>query len=171
MRLTKNIISAGLFLMWAGETSSAEAAAISQSTARAAIVSPLSLIKTSDLLFGDIASSSTAGTVTVDATTGTRTATGGVTLLGGTVHPASFTGVASGLNLVVIQSPATPVTLTQVGGAQTMRITSFTIQGGTLRLFLTRQAFDFNVGGTLAVNANQADGVYQGTFPVTINYF
>jgi len=139
--------------------------------ARTALVSPLSLIKTRDLLFGSIASGPTAGTVTINPTNSARTSTGGVTLLGGTFWPASFTGAASGLNLVIIRTPTTPVTLTRIGGTQTVQITDFTIQGGQLRLFLSRQAFDFNVGGTLAVGANQIDGTYVGTFDVTIDYF
>ena len=27
------------------------------------------------------------------------------------------------------------------------------------------------IGATLDVNANQAEGVYSGTFPITMNYF
>lgn len=139
--------------------------------ARTTLVSPLSLIKTRDLLFGNLASGATAGTVTIDAATGARTATGGVTLLGGTFWPASFTGAASGLNLVIIRRPVTPVALTRIGGGATIQITNFTIQGGQFRLFFTRQAFDFNIGGTLAVGANQLDGTYTGTFDVTIDYY
>jgi hypothetical protein len=170
MRLIKSSSVAGILLMWAPSASAAPAAA-SASPAQAAIVSPLSLIKTSDLLFGNIASGPFAGTVTVDPDSGARSATGGVTLAGGSVSPASFTGVASGLNLVVIHQPQTPVVLTRVGGSETVRITTFSIQGGQLRLFVARQPFTFNVGGTLAVGANQPSGTYRGTFNVTIDYF
>ena len=139
-------------------------------TANTTLVSPLSLVKTTDLNFGTLSSGPQAGTVTVNADTGARTSTGGVTLLGGTISAASFTGAASGLNLVIIRQPQT-VILTRVGGTQTMQVSNFTIQGGQFRLFLTRQAFSFNIGGTLAVGANQLDGVYVGSFDVTIDYY
>ena len=158
------------FLMCVG-SSGAQAATVAQSGAKLTLVSPLSLVKTGDLLFGNLVSGSTAGTVTIDPNTGTRTSSGGVMLLGGSAGPASFTGVAGGPSLVYIQQPATPVTLTRVGGTETMQVNSLSIQGGQFRLFLRRQAFNFNVGGTLSVGANQADGDYVGTFAVTINYF
>lgn len=144
-------------------------AAIAPARARATLIEPLSLINTAPLSFGDISSGATAGTVVVSPT-GLRTVTGGVTALGGTVNAAGFAGAASGRNVVIIRSPEVPVTLTRIGGGATMQISAFTIEGGRLRLFTSRQAFDFRIGGTLQVSAAQAEGVYEGTFEVTIDY-
>ena len=36
-----------------------------------------------------------------------------------------------------------------------MRVRSFTLAGGNLRIFLGRQPFEFGVGGTLEVGASQ----------------
>lgn len=162
-------IGVGLALAAAGASPAWAAGGAGQS--RAAVIEPLSLINTGPLLFGDIASGATPGTVVINQNTGTRTVTGGVTGLGGTTAAASFLGAAAGLNLVFIRQPTVPVTLTRVSGAQTMRVTALTIQGGQFRLFATRQAFAFNIGGTLAVGANQAEGTYVGTFTVTVDYF
>jgi hypothetical protein len=139
--------------------------------ARAVVIEPLSLINTGPLLFGDIAAGPAPGTVIINQNNGARTVTGGVTALGGTTRAASFAGAAAGLNLIVIRIPTAPVTLNRVGGGATLRITAFTLQGNQFRLFFTRQAFTFNVGGTLAVAANQQQGTYVGTFPVTVDYF
>lgn len=145
-------------------------AAATPTRAKAAIVEPLSLINTASLSFGDFAAGTAAGSVVVTPL-GARTVTGGVTALGGTVGAASFTGAASGLNLVVIRYPEVPVTLLRQGGGGAMSISAFTIEGGRFRLFTARQAFEFRVGGTLQVGAAQREGSYQGEFEVTIDYF
>ena len=164
-------VIAGFLLISAVLSSRAGAGAVHQSSARLAIVSPLSLIKTHDLLFGNIVAGSSPGTVIIDQNTGARSSTGGVTLFGGTYGPASFVGASHGLSLVFVHMPATPVTLTRVGGTQTLRVTNFAIQGGQIKLILNNQPFSFNIGGTLAVSANQAEGEYLGTFDLTMYYF
>jgi hypothetical protein len=146
-------------------------AATGSGETHAVVIEPLSLVNTGPLLFGDISAGPAPGTVVVNQNTGARTVTGGVTALGGTPRAASFTGAAAGLNLVVIRIPTAAVTLNRVGGGGTLQITTFTLQGNQFRLFFTRQAFTFNVGGTLAVGANQPHGTYVGTFPVTVDYF
>jgi spore coat protein U-like protein len=165
-RLRRMALLAALVL-----TASPAAGQNSSAVGRVSVIEPLSLINTSDLSFGDFASGAAAGTVTVDQNSGARTVTGGVTMLGGTVSAASFLGAASGLNLIIIRQPATPVILTRVGGSETMRVTALPIRGGQFRLFFTRQAFSFDIGGTLQVGANQRAGTYVGTFNVTVDYY
>jgi spore coat protein U-like protein len=169
-RAGQRIFFAGLLLSIGSVATAADAA--TQSTAQSSVVlaSPLSLVKTQDLSFGNIAERSPAGNVTVNPDTGARTSTG-PTLLGGIVTPASFVGVSSGLNLVIIHLPAAPVKLKRQGGTETVSVTSFALQGGQLRLLLSKQPFTFNIGGTLAIPANQRAGTYTGTFNVTVDYF
>jgi hypothetical protein len=64
-----------------------------QETATATIVTPISIIKTVDMNFGNVAVQSTTGGTAVLSPAGIRTATGGVTLpvTPGTVTAASFT--------------------------------------------------------------------------------
>ncbi len=136
----------------------------------AVTISPLSLVKTDDLDFGTLISGPTAGTATINANTGARTTTGGVTAgPGGTPKRAEFVGVASfGLLLTVAISPS-PTLTNGTGGTMT---TALTVQGGTgIRLFPGTRVQTFRVGGTLNVGANQQPGTYAGNFTLTVNYF
>jgi len=139
-------------------------------TATATTIRPLSLVKTSDLEFGTIVPSATAGTVTVDATTNARTKTGGVVLAtGATPGAAGFT--AAGLvNILALITLPTNITLTRGGGTETMLVDNITTNGGTTRLFPGSATIDVTVGGRLNVGANQVAGSYSGTFNVTVIY-
>jgi spore coat protein U-like protein len=157
--------------------------------AKVAVVSRLSFINVEELEFGTLLSGPTAGSVTVSPT-GVRTATGGVTLVGGLVQPARFAGQGRFNQIVLISLVTSPTTLTRVGGTETMRLDTLTI-GSTPTAVLTTSPmsfrigrdtgippgggrptgiFNFPIGGTLRVNANQVPGDYVGTFSVTLNY-
>jgi hypothetical protein len=71
---------------------------------------------------------------------------------------------------VLIRIPTSAVTLTQVGGAATMTVSNWTLDGSTNRKIPQNSAFNFSVGGTLNVAAGQADGTYVGTFTITVQY-
>ncbi len=155
-------------------------AAPQRTEAQAVIVTPLSFFKVDDLIFGRILPSATAGTVTV-APTGVRTKTGGVTLFnGGGEQPSRFAGRGAPGQTVAISLTSTPNVLTRVGGTQTMTVSTFVIGStptvvltGTSQLFVinnTSGIFNFPVGATLAVGANQVAGDYEGTFVITLNY-
>ncbi|HKX88144.1 MAG TPA: DUF4402 domain-containing protein [Sphingopyxis sp.] len=139
--------------------------------ASAVMLFPLEIVKNRDLDFGNIATTGTAGTVVIDPETDSISATGGALLVGGgTPHAAQFTGAAKGNSVVLIRIPKQPVTLTRVGGTEAMIASNFTLQGLDKRAVAARVAFDFKVGATLNVNANQAEGAYVGTFDVSIQY-
>lgn len=142
---------------------------VHQGSVKVAIADEVRLYNTGALNFGNIAATNQAGTVTINAATGARTSTGGVVLLGGTTSPAGFAGEKSGLLIVLVRAVAAPVTLNRIGGGATMRITAFTNTNPVTLLPLGR-AYTFKVGGTLAVGANQMEGQYEATFPVTIDY-
>lgn len=147
--------------------------------AKSVIVSRLSFLNAEELEFGTLLAGTTAGTVTVSPG-GVRTATGGVTLVGGLVQPARFAGQGTVNQTVLVSLTASPSTLQRVGGTETMTLDQLTI-GSTPTALLTTapQAFrissptgifNFPIGGRLSVNANQAPGDYVGTFTVTLNY-
>jgi len=149
------------------------------STAEVHLVERLTLIKTADLNFGTIIPGNAPGTVVV-APDGTRTKTGGVTLAGQNGHPAAFAGHGRFNRLVTLRVGANFRNVTRVNGTETMRFDTFII-GSTPTAQLTTAPlafrigsrsgiFDFPVGATLRVNANQAPGTYVGTFDVTIVY-
>jgi hypothetical protein len=51
-----------------------------------------------------------------------------------------------------------------------MTVSNWTLDGQTNRKVGANEAFEFGVGAELAVAANQMDGVYTGTFDVTVHY-
>lgn len=145
------------------------APAATNSAAAVQILHPLTVQKKEDLDFGWI-SVTTAGTIAIDPLSEAVTTSGGVLRIGGTPHPALFTGAASGGAVVLVKLPKQPVTLTQVSGTETLTLSKFTMDGPDRRTMAKVGSFDFRVGGTLNVGANQADGTYVGTFTVTVQY-
>lgn len=139
-------------------------------TATTALLHPVSVIKRADLDFGYVGVGAAAGTVVVDPETDTISATGGAMLLGGNPHSAAFIGAAGSSSVVIIRIPKQPVTLTRSGGTETMTATKFTLQGLDKRTVAKAVAFEFRVGATLNVAANQVEGTYVGTFDVTVQY-
>jgi hypothetical protein len=93
-----------------------------------------------------------------------------VTSLGGLPRPATFVGAARSATVVNLKLPNQPITLTRVGGTQTMQVRDFTLQGQDKRALARMTSFEFNVGGTLVVGAGQAEGIYTGSFEVTVQY-
>lgn len=138
--------------------------------AEAAIVTPLSAVKTEDLRFGSIVPGTAAGNVVINNATGARTSSGPLTLVGGDFGRAQFLGLGSSSFLVLIQRTGPLPVLTRSGGTQTMNVTALTGLP-QLRFFPGTGIIAVNVGGTLAVGANQMPGIYTGTFNVTMNYF
>jgi hypothetical protein len=136
----------------------------------AAIVTPLSLVNRSPLSFGAIIPSASAGTVTVNPFTEVRTTTGGVTAAGGTVSAAKFNGLSTAPSHLKIDVPNGSITLTRSGGAETMSVNNFQLDGDKNDWVSGNELFEFKVGGRLNVGANQAAGVYVGTFNVTVTY-
>ena len=139
------------------------------STAAVQILRPLTVQKVEDLDFGWL-SAPTGGTIILDPSDGSISTTGGLLPLGGTPRAAQFTGAASGNAVVNIKLPNQPVTLTRAGGTETITLSKFTLDGPDKRAMARAGSFDFRVGGTLTVGANQADGNYEGTFTVTVQY-
>jgi alkyl sulfatase BDS1-like metallo-beta-lactamase superfamily hydrolase len=145
-------------------------AAATPAQAHAAMLFPLEIIKNRDLDFGYAAAPSAAGTIVINPETDTISATGGAMLLGGSPHAAQFTGAAKSNSVVIIRIPKQAITITRVGGTETMTVNNWTLQGLDKRDAAAKVAFDFRVGATLNVNANQAEGTYVGTFDVSIQY-
>jgi Domain of unknown function (DUF4402) len=147
--------------------------------AQVAIVERGTFFKVEDLHFGAIVPSGTAGTVVVTPA-GARTATGGVTLFGNLHHPAEFAGrkpsgnrpveISVGSNTIQLTGPGAPMTVRLFNGntnpGQTFITTprNFQVQGQS------NGAFELRVGATLDVNANQAPGLYTGTWTLTLDF-
>lgn len=148
------------------------------SPARAVIVRPLVFFKVQDLRFGTIVPGTTAGTVVV-APDGTRTRTGGVTLVGLTHQPARFAGdgapdqqvrIRMGSNSIQITGPGAPMTVNQFTIGSTPTTTVLSTGWNTFTLAGAGGVFNFPLGARLQVNPNQAPGTYSGTFTIELQY-
>lgn len=138
-------------------------------TSTARIVLPAQITKLYDLDFG-LVTVTTAGTAVVDSNTGNVTTTGGVLFAGGLPHAARFEAVSPSKTVVHIRLPKKAATLTRAGGTETMTVDTWSLNGVDTRNVVAHETFEFAIGGTLHVAANQAEGTYNGTFDVTIDY-
>jgi len=136
-------------------------AATATATARAQILQPLTVTQAADLDYATIVTGAAASTVVVTPA-GARTCGVGL-VCSGTATAARFNVVGTIGQIATVSVPAT-VSLTS--GANSM---SSTLVSSTALMTLAATN-SFNVGGTLSVGANQADGAYSGTFTVTVNY-
>lgn len=167
----KKIIA--LTILFSGIVASSFAQVNATAQASANIITPISISKNVDMAFGNISvNSTTLGTVTLPATSGTpiRSYTGGVTLpaVTGTVSAAEFTVTGANSTSYAITLPGvTPLT----SGGSSMNLDTFLtdIAGNTGTLSGTGTQ-SFYVGSTLHVAAAQAAGTYTGSFSVTVNY-
>ena len=144
--------------------------AAANSDADVIVLKPLTLLKVEDLDFGALFPAATASTATLNPNTGVVTTAGGAILGPGPRHPALFTGAGTRKAPVLIRLPNSPATLTRVGGTETMTVSNWTTDGPTTRHINPFEAYEFRVGGRLNIGANQADGIYVGTFEVTVIY-
>ena len=147
--------------------------------ARAVLVTPLSFIKDTDLDFGEIVPGATNGFVTMN-TAGVMTTTGGIIARTGTSQPATFRGFGTFNQTVLINIDQNSYLLTRQGGTETMTLDQVNIGSNPPILITTNPRrfrianpggfFAFTIVGRLAVAADQAPGVYEGEFTVTLEY-
>lgn len=154
---------------FAAPASAAPVAAATNATATVNILPNARVRKLQDLNFA-LLSVTGAGNAVIDPNTETMTTSGGVLHAGWTPYAALFEAVAPMKGVVIVRLPKNPITLTRVGGTETMIVTNWTISGNAKRTVAAQEPFSFKVGGTLFVNSNQAEGVYLGTFTVDIQY-
>ena len=165
MRNVTKII-AGTLLVIGNSSLYAQSTASADASAR--IVAPLQITKTADLIFGNIASGPSAGTVGM-AITDVRTATGGVTLIaaGNVSNAASFDIIGYPDASFAISIPAS---ILISSGANAMSVDNFVSSLGTTSVLDAQGDGALKVGATLNVDANQAVGLYTGSFDVTVVY-
>ena len=141
----------------------------STAVASATIVSPINILKTDDLNFGNVAVSSNPGTISITPGS-TRQITGGVTLPSATGNPGAASFTVSG-EPSFTYAITLPTTVTISSGADDMIITNFeSMPSGTGTLISGLQVLQ--IGATLQVDGSQVPGTYISTAPfeVTVNY-
>ncbi len=165
MKKLSTIFAGALFVVG---FSSAYAQSTASADASARIVSPLQITKTADLKFGNVAAGPAAGTVDM-AITDVRTATGGVTLIsaGNVSNAAAFDIIGAPDATFTISLPST---ILIASGANDMQVDNFVSSLGATSALDALGASALKVGATLNVAANQAVGLYTGSFDVTVAY-
>lgn len=155
----------GLLLTWYHQ---AVNAATTTATVEANIVSSINIVAKNGVVFGDISSSAISGTVSID-TSGSRTATGGVTINTSTSgSPANFEVSGDPNGLYDITLPLSVVINSAAGDSMTVDTFSSTPDtngqlgaGGTQNLSVTAR---------LNVGSSQAFGAYSGLMSTTVEY-
>jgi hypothetical protein len=145
---------------------------------RVAIVTPLSFFITDQMSFGTIFSGTTPSTVVL-APNGTRTVTAGNAVLAGNSEQAAvFAGQGSfnqridisvGSNTINLTGPGAPMQVDTwvVGTNPTVQLTTSPLR---FRIRGASGVYQFPLGATLQVGANQAPGVYTGNFTINLEY-
>ena len=169
MKNLKKAFASSLALIAFAANSNAQSTATASTTA--VLVTPISITKVTDMHFGTVAASSTAGTVVLNYADG-RTTTGGVSLPAGstTQKTAVFTVNGEGNSGFSISIPASPITLTgSVSG--TMTVSDFACDLGASGT-LASGSKTLKVKATLNVPANAVAGTYSNAsdLAVTVNY-
>lgn len=166
------------YLLWgalatailAGSLGSESAEAESRAAnGRVRTIKPITVTNTRPLDFGTMIVGATAGRVVINPRTDARTRTGGVTLAGGTPSAARFAVTGTPAVNAFITIGSAPV-LTRVSGAETMAVSNMTLNGTRTRRIPASGILDVRVGGRLNVAANQRDGLYSGSFNLTVDY-
>lgn len=169
--MKKITLIVSMITLCVGFSSTALAQVSASAPTSATIVTPISILKNTNMSFGNVAVSSTAGTVVL-APASTRTKTGGVTLpvTAGTVTAAQFTVSGQAGYTYTITLPNT-LTITKATTLETMSVDTFT-STPTPTGTLTSGSEVVLVGATLNVGASQVAGLYENTtgFAVTVNY-
>jgi hypothetical protein len=166
-----SMICAAGVLACAFASTAAEAAPVSApANGKAIILIPLKLTKVQDLDFGTVVTSASAGSVTVDPSSGAATPSGGVTLVGATSAAAQFDFAGTANQQVDFTITSSLPILLSDGVGDTLPLTALNLSSATATVDPTTLTVQVGVGGTIDVNANQMDGIYTGQFDVTANY-
>lgn len=149
---------------------------------RTAIFGDLSITHVEDMDFGDIIEDGSGGTIVMTPFPNASCTVSGTLIHTGACQPALFGGSGEDNAIVRIKKPPS-ATLTLTGPGNDMTVSDFQIDGSPeldliqstpgysrYRINSATGIFEFRVSGTLNVGANQAPGIYTGTFEITIQY-
>ncbi len=169
MKTMKKVIGSVIALVGLITGTNAQSTATASTTA--VLITPISIVKTTDMHFGTVAASGVAGTVILDYDDG-RTATGGISLPAGSTlqKTAVFEVTGEGTSGFSISIPGSPITLIgSVSGSMT--VSDFTSDLGASSA-LVGGAKTIKVKATLNVDAGQVAGTYTNASDlfVTVNY-
>jgi Domain of unknown function (DUF4402) len=148
--------------------------------AQVAIVTRGEFFKIEDMHFGMVIPSLLPGTVVL-APAGTRTSTGGVTLVGNIHHAAEFGGrrpgnsnnpvqLSVGSSTILLTGPGLPMLVSLFRGNVNPNQVITTIPRNFQVVGQSSGAFELRIGATLNVGAAQAPGTYTGTWSLNLEF-
>lgn len=164
------LATTALFALGLGATGASAAPASANAVAKARVLKQLTITNTSALDFGTIVTSGTASTVAVNAAGGVTC--GANLTCTGTTKAASF-NVTGTNNATVLVSVASKSIVLKNSADATQTMTATLVVPADMNLGNSGNSTGavLNIGGSLAIGATQADGVYQSdNFAVTVNY-
>jgi len=136
------------------------------------IMSPVTVQNDQEMNFGNIIPGTILSRLRINPNTGVLVVNrGDATPAGGTVSRALFTITGDPNERIRITLSQRRINLVRVGGTETMRLNRFRLDGRRNRRLDNSGSTQFAVGGQLRVTANQAGGVYEGSFELTVDYF
>lgn len=145
--------------------------ATTNANAHAKIMRPLQIAGTQDLDFGTLVISGTGTQVMHLDQSGTMTGCGTVITCSGTPQDAIY-NVKGTPNATVTVTAASPVVLTNANDGTKLNLTPDA--PATVKLdtdAATATGDNFNIGGSITIDsAATTDGVYNGTFSVSVDY-
>jgi ABC-type amino acid transport substrate-binding protein len=154
----------------AATPAAAQTSANPRATASARLIKPLTLTRVQDLNFGTIIMGTLSGNETVSLSqTGALTCgSSGNLSCGSTGQVAQFTvnGTQGQVVLITASAPSFPLS-----GSNGGTLNFVPNMPGSLTLGNSGAPGNtFNVGGSIVIAANQADGVYTGQFDIQVSY-
>ncbi len=168
MKKTQKFLGATLAMLICAVNVNAQAT--TTANASATIISPISISKSADLNFGNLAVDASGGTVILDPSgAGSRASAGA----GGVSFPAT-TGTVSAATFVVSGQADFTFSATVLGssliissGVNTMTVNNFAVSS-TAGLLSNLGTQTIYVGADLIVGGGQAPGVYTSASPFTV---
>ena len=163
--ITFSVIALGMLFTWHHQGANA---ATTTTTVEANIVTSINIVAQNGVIFGDLSTSSTSGTVNID-TSGFRSATGGVTISTSTSgSPANFEVSGEPNGLYDITLPLTVVITSGAGDSMTVdNFISTPDMNGQLDSGGTQ---NLSVAARLNVGSFQPFGAYSGLMATTVEY-
>jgi hypothetical protein len=167
---------AAIALLGFAGAAAAQTSANTTASGSLGVVQPISIAKVTDLSFGTVVRpGSGSGTVTVDASTGNRVLTGGVSAINGgpftSITRAAFTVSGEGGYNFTVTIPAS-FNITRNGNQDPIQVnlTSTTGTGTLSNAFGTTGTATVGVGGSVTLSNGTPSGAYTGAFTITVAY-
>lgn len=162
---------AGLLLAATLSSAGPVAAASESAEARVYIRHPVTMTKTSDLIFGDFATGTTESIFRLNPRSGLLSQqNGNAQSLGGTKSLATIEVFGSALTRVQLSTGKRSIVIQRDGGTEVMLIDRFRFDSRRKTLNADGEQ-SFNIGGQLRIGPNQKAGTYRGSFDISVDYF